>query len=245
MRETDSRNISLYFDVVNPAAVMLPDYFGPCPTMPQEQVNLMNGRKIILPGEKIADGRVQVPGAFSAGEATYASVVGMLDEEGRFIPMEKKYRPIVDDVVIGMVTDARHAGYDVELNLPNVGFIPARDIRLKLELGDFVVCKIREVTETGDMDLADVRRLPRGQMVVFPPAKVPRLIGKKLSMINMIKENVGDILVGNNGYVWISEKADIPLAIRVISMIDEGAHFSGLTDRIAAFFAKEKQDKVI
>jgi exosome complex component RRP4 len=205
----------------------------------------MNGRKIILPGEKIADARVQVPGAFNDSQATYASVVGMLDEEGRFIPMEKKYRPIVDDVVIGMVTDARHAGYDVELNLPNVGFIPARDIRLKLELGDFVVCKVREVTETGDMDLADVRRLPRGQMVVFPPAKVPRLIGKKLSMINLIKENVGDILVGNNGYVWISEKADIPLAIKVVKMIDEGAHFSGLTDRVAAFFAKEKQNKVI
>ncbi len=204
----------------------------------------MNGRKIVLPGEKIADARVSVPGGFNEGEATYAAVVGMLDEEGRFIPMEKKYRPAVDDAVIGMVTDARHAGYDVELNLPNVGFIPARDIRLKLELGDFVVCKVREVTETGDVDLADVRRLPKGKVVTFPPAKVPRLIGKKLSMINMIKENVGDVLVGNNGYVWISERADIPLAIRAISMIDEGAHFSGLTDRVAALFAQEKSKRV-
>jgi len=213
--------------------------FGKRPAA-RRKVDLMTNRKIILPGEKIADGRVRVPGSFSEGEATFASVVGMLDEEGRFIPLEKRYRPAVDDTVIGMVTDARHAGYDVELNLPNAGFIPARDIRLKLELGDFVVCKVREVSEVGDVDLGEVRRLPKGKIVEFPPAKVPRLIGKKLSMITLLKENVGDILVGNNGYVWISEKANVPLAINAIKMIDEGAHFPGLTDRIAALFGKER-----
>jgi exosome complex component RRP4 len=209
------------------------------------KVDLMNNRKIILPGEKIAEGRTPTPGAFPEGGATYAAVMGMMDEEGRFIPLERRYRPVVDDVVVGMVTDSRHAGYDVELNLPNVGFIPSRELRMKLELGDFVVCKIREVTEVGDMDLGDVRRLPKGKIIAFPPAKVPRLIGKKLSMINMIKESVGDVLVGNNGYVWISEKADMPLAIKAITMIDDGAHLPGLTDRVAALFAQEKKVKVI
>jgi len=201
----------------------------------------MNGRKVILPGEKIIDGKVSMPGAFTENDATYAAVMGMMDEEGRFIPLEKRYRPATEDVVIGMVSDVRHAGYNVELNLPNVGFIPARDMRAKLELGDFVVCKIGEVTEVGDVDLFDVRRLPKGKIVSFPPAKVPRLIGKKLSMINMIKEGVGDILVGNNGYIWISERSNVPLAIKVINMVDEGAHFSGLTDRVAALLGKEKK----
>ena len=206
-----------------------------------KKVDLMNNRRIILPGEKIADGKVSAPGAFVQGESTFAAVIGMMDEEGRFIPLERKYRALVDDTVVGMVTDARHAGYDVELNLPDVGFIPSRDIRLKLELGDFVVCRIREVSEVGQVDLGEVRRLPKGKIIEFPPAKVPRLIGKKMSMINMLKENVGDIIVGNNGFVWISEKADVPLAIKVIKMIDEGAHFPGLTDRVAALFGKEKQ----
>jgi len=201
----------------------------------------MNGRKVILPGDKVTNGKVSMPGCFAEGDSTFAAVMGMMDEEGRFIPLEKRYRPAMDDVVVGMITDVRHAGYDVELNLPNVGFIPSRDMRTKLELGDFVVCKIREVTEVGDVDLSDVRRLPKGKVVAFPPAKVPRLIGKKLSMINMIKESVGDLLVGNNGYIWISERADIPLAIKAITMVDEGAHFSGLTDRVAALFGKEKK----
>ena len=196
----------------------------------------MEIRRIILPGEKVAEGRVPMPGAFAEGDATYAAVVGMMGEENRFIPLERVYRPFPEEVVIGMVTESRHAGYDVDLNLPNSAFISTRENKVRLELGDFVICKIREVSEVGDVDLTEVRRLPKGKLVIFPPAKVPRLIGRQSSMINMIKDNVGDLMVGNNGYVWISEKADMPLAIKIITMIEEQAHFPGLTDRISAMF---------
>lgn len=201
----------------------------------------MSERKIILPGEKITAERYRIPGSFVEGDATFAAVVGMLDEGNRFIPLENRYKPFRDDVVVGIITDARHAGYSVDLNLPNDGFIPSRDIRITLQLGDFVMCKIRDVNEVGDVDLSEVRRLPKGKMVSFPPAKVPRLIGRQSSMINIFKDNVGDIIVGKNGYVWISEKADIPLALRAINMIEEQAHFPGLTDRVSELFKNEKR----
>jgi exosome complex component RRP4 len=99
------------------------------------------------------------------------------------------------------------------------------------------------VNEVGDIDLSEVRRLPKGKVVKFPSAKVPRLVGRQSSMINMFKENVGDIMVGKNGYVWISENANIPLALKAINMIEEQAHKSGLTDRVAEFFANEKGEQ--
>lgn len=200
----------------------------------------MSEKRIILPGERITEGKYSIPGAFVENESTYAAVVGMLDEGNRFIPLENKYRPMREDVVIGVVTDSRHAGYSVDMNLPKEAFIPTRDTRISLELGDFVFSKVKSVNEVGDVDLVEVRRLPKGKVVQFPPAKVPRLVGRASSMINMFKENVGDIMVGKNGYVWISDNADIPLALRAIAMIKDQAHMPGLTDRVAEFFANEK-----
>ncbi|MEW6722861.1 MAG: KH domain-containing protein [Candidatus Micrarchaeota archaeon] len=193
-------------------------------------------KRIVLPGERIADGRVSAPNTFFEGGTTYAAVIGMVDDEGRYIPLENRYRPAVGDVVVGMITDARHAGYDVDLNLPHDGFVPTRDMRLTLQLGDFVICKVKSVSEVGDVDLGEVRRLPKGKIVEFPSAKVPRLIGKKSSMITLLKDYTGgDIVVGNNGYVWISEKSDMPLLLKAIKIIERKAHKSGLTDEMSRF----------
>lgn len=200
-------------------------------------------KRIVLPGEKIADGRLRMGNTYFDGKSTYAAVMGTVDAEGKYIALENKYRPARDDVVVGMIVDVRHAGYEVDLNLPVGGFISSRDIRIRLELGDFIVCKIKSVNEVGDVDIFDVRRLPRGKVVEFPSAKVPRLIGRKSSMINMVKDFArGDLVVGNNGYVWISERADIPLVMRIMKMIEEKAHTNGLTDKIKEFLQNEGEE---
>jgi len=198
-------------------------------------------KRIVLPGEKVADSKTSLPNTFIEGDATYAAVIGTLDSEGRYIPLENRYRPVVGDSIIGMVTDIRRAGYIVDLNLPQNGLIVGREIKIKLQLGDFVMCRVKLVNEIGDTELGEVRRLPRGKVVEFPPAKVPRLIGRKSSMLNLLKEHAGgDIMVGNNGYVWLSEKSDMPLLLKAIKTIEAEAHRSGLTDKIAALLEKEK-----
>ncbi len=202
-------------------------------------------KRIVLPGEMIAEGKTGAPNTYFDGTATYAAVVGMRDDEGRYVPLENRYRPAVGEVVVGMVTDVRHAGYEVDLNLSHGGFIPTRDVRLTLQLGDFVICKIKSVNEVGDVDLGEVRRLPKGKIISFPSAKVPRLIGRKSSMLNLLKDYAGgDIMVGNNGYVWMSERCDMPLLLKAIGMIDRKAHKSGLTDEIASFFKSERGERV-
>jgi exosome complex component RRP4 len=197
-------------------------------------------RTIVLPGDKIADRKLRVENTYNEGEATYAAVIGMLDETGRFIPLEAVYKPLPDDVAVGVIIDSRHAGYEVQLNMPFTGFIPKREIRISFNVGEVIMGRVRDVNEVGEVDLTEIRKLPKGHVVSFPPAKIPRLIGKKNSMINMIKEQTkSDIVVGNNGFVWIGENADIAKVMSAINLIIKKAHMSGLTDEVAKFLAPQ------
>lgn len=55
-------------------------------------------------------------------------------------------------------------------------------------------------------------------------------------MVSMIKEATGcDIVVGQNGIIWFSgEPEGEVLAVKAFKKIEEDAHLSGLTDKIAA-----------
>jgi len=193
-------------------------------------------KRIVIPGELIADKKLYISNTYIEDGRTYAAAIGTVDDEGRYISLENRYKPSTGDVVIGIVVDVRHIGYMIDLNLPQTGLVPSRDVRLKLQLGDFVICRVKLVNEVGDIDLGEVRRLPKGKVIEFPSAKIPRLIGRKSSMLNLLKENAGgDILVGNNGYVWLSDKSNIPLLLEAIEMIETKAHTSGLTDQMANF----------
>jgi exosome complex component RRP4 len=75
--------------------------------------------------------------------------------------------------------------------------------------------------------------------------KVPRVIGKEGSMINLIKENTKcDITVGQNGVIWISgETTEAELfAKKAIEFIIENFFVEGLTERMEKWFAKEKKE---
>ena len=197
-------------------------------------------KKIVIPGDKIADKVLQVPHSYTEDGATYATVLGYLDE-GRYTPLEGRYKPALGDIVVGIVIDSRRVGYSVDIHLSSSAFVAGRDLRTKLNLGDIISGKIRETDELGNVDLSDVGKLTPGKIIEFPSAKIPRLIGRKSSMLNLIRDNIGgDITVGNNGYVWVSEGSNIPLAIKTLNLIKSKAHLSGLTDEVAEFLQKEK-----
>ncbi len=201
----------------------------------------MTNRKIVLPGEKIADKEMQAPNTYVEGQCTYATLVGLLDEEGKYIPLEARYRPSIEDTIVGIVTDVRHSGYSIDINMSTEAFISSKDFRVELTHGDMVSCKAGQVYELGEVDFSEIKKLPPGKVIRFPPAKVPRLIGRKSSMISLIRENAGgDIIVGNNGYVWISEASNIPLVLKAINLIIQKAHTSGLTDEVANFLKNQK-----
>lgn len=198
-------------------------------------------KRIIVPGEKILDKPFMSEWTFVDRNKTYASVVGIMDEENRFIPVKCVYSPRPGDNVIGVVVYIRGNGYKVDLNLPFEGFLSGKDTRVPFSLGEIMYGKIKEVDEIGNVDLTNVRKLAAGKIIEFPSAKIPRLIGKKNSMLMTIMQGTGcQIYVGNNGYIWLSG-GNIALALKAIEMVDRKFLMNGLTQEIADFLAKNNK----
>ncbi len=195
---------------------------------------------MILPGDLVWEREVYASGTYTMGGKTYAKVMGMMRED-KFIPLEMSYRPKVGDNVVGIVTEERRAGYSTDLNLPYNGMVPTRKVRIHLDMGGMIYGKISFVDEVGNVDIGVVDKLPPGKIISVPPSKVPRIIGKKSSMLNQIREKTKcSIFVGNNGYIWIGARGNVPLVLKTIRLIIDNAHTSGLTDVVAKYLEDNK-----
>ena len=191
--------------------------------------------KIVVPGELIWEQEMRVPNTIVVDGKTYATVPGMVRDD-RFIPLELVYKPKPGDNVVGVVTDVRHAGYSVDLNLAYGGFISSKFTRVSFQQGDLIFGRVKFADEVGNVDITDAKRLPAGKLLDVPASKVPRIIGKKSSMLNVIRDGTGcSIFVGNNGYIWIGGKGNVQLALKTIDFIVANAHKHGLTDKVAAY----------
>ncbi len=199
-------------------------------------------RRVITPGEKLLDSPLQSDATIVEGGKTYAAVIGFMDEENRFVPTKSAYRPRPGDSIVGMVVYIRSNGYKVDLNLPFEGFLSGKETRVPFGMGDILFAKVKDVDEVGNVDLTDARKLGPGKVVTFPSAKVPRLIGKRNSMLDAISHGTGsEMYVGNNGYVWLSG-GNLPLALKAIDMVEKKSHTSGLTQAVADFVAQHKNE---
>ena len=124
------------------------------------------------------------------------------------------------------------------------------DLTRYFNIGDMVVTKIINVTSQKLVDLTmksqGLRKLYDGRTIRVEPCKVPRIVGKAGSMINMVKNSTHcRITVGQNGIIWINGEPENELiAIEAINKIEKESHVSGLTERIEAFFEKNK-DKIV
>ena len=132
-----------------------------------------------------------------------------------------------------------------------LGFLPASDIfgrdftasadalASKLIKGDMVAARIANFDRTRDPLITvsdrDLGKIDTGDLVSMSSSKIPRLIGKRGSMIQMIEAATGSMITaGQNGLIVIDAKdADGLLkAKKSIKMIDDNAHISNLTDKV-------------
>jgi exosome complex component RRP4 len=194
-------------------------------------------QRIVLPGDKIADKQLRIENVILEGGKTYATVMGLFDEEKEtFIPLESIWYPRSEDEVIGIVEDARNGVYTVNLNSPFKGLIISRrGGGPEFDVGSVVSAIVRNVKKESDkiiVILVRPRKLYGGKVMAVKPSKVPRIIGKSDTMIKLLREGTNStILIGLNGIVWL-KGGNIPLTIRAITKIQEEAHISGLTERI-------------
>ena len=210
----------------------------------------VENKDLVIPGEVLADddyysGR----GTFKENGKVCSSLMGLVslrNKKIRVIPLKSKYTPKKGDVVIGKIKDVKFSMWDVDINSPYSGILPAFEVfgREKKELNK--VFNLRDVLFLRVMDVDEVKKAKlglkgrgmgkfRGGIIVdIAPTKVPRLIGKKGSMINMIKDKTNcKIIVGQNGLVWVKGDEDMEqLTKEIIHLIEKEAHTSGLTNKI-------------
>ena len=202
--------------------------------------------KIIMPGEEIEQEKTTPNYSYTDEKGTYASVISLQTEDGKIIPLEGPYQPTPNDYVIGHVSDVKFGGYEIDINSPYKAFLPmANAFNLKLSLGDIIIAKVKSVNEVRDVELEDPRILKNGVLIRITPLKVPRLIGKRNSMLNILTyATETKIYVGKNGLVFISQDGNYTLAIEAIKIIEKQAHVQGLTQKIADFLAQKTNKQI-
>jgi len=213
----------------------------------------MEYRKIVLPGEFLEEkkGRKVGRGAYFEGEKVFAKVLGIpriSENEISVIPLAGVYLPSVGDRVIGVIAQVEISGWFVDINSPYMAFLPLgegvdefidttrADLSRFYDVNDIIYCRISNVTKnkTVQVSMHDLaaRKLHGGVIIKVTPVKIPRIIGKGGSMINLIKNRTGcEIIAGQNGVIWIrGERKD--KAIEAILTIEKESHIIGLTEKI-------------
>ena len=115
----------------------------------------------------------------------------------------------------------------------------ATEMRERLDKGDIVFAKIANFDRQREplISIADknLGRIDSGELVRISHTRIPRLIGKRGYMIQMIEASTNATLtVGQNGLVVVSceETNGLLKALVAIRMVDEQAHLVDLTDRV-------------
>lgn len=223
-------------------------------------------REIVTPGDMLAEGEyVAGENTYKEDKKIYASRIGLVEHEDRnisVVALRAFYIPRIGDTVIGTITEMGFSGWTVDINSPYLALLRASDVLNRpfrpqrdelstvLNVGDLVIAKIVAYDRAHDPQLTvgepGLGRITRGQIMKVTPTKIPRIIGRKGSMISMIKQETDcHITLGHNGVILITGKKleDEQLAVMAIQKIDEESHISGLTDRITQMIKEEKTKK--
>ena len=224
---------------------------------------LAKEKEVVVPGQVLAKGMDYLPshGTYRLGEEVIVNRLGLLSVEGKVLkttPLAGRYLPKNDDIVIGKVIDILMSGWRLDIESAYSAMLPLKDASFDyiqkgadlskyFALDDYVVLKIINVTSQNLVDVSakgqGLRKLRGGRIIKVNSAKVPRIIGKKGSMVSLVKEATDcKIVVGQNGLVWLqgSPEGEV-LAVKAIKMIEENAHKQGLTQQVSDFLKGEKK----
>ncbi len=220
-------------------------------------------KQLVTPGELLAEGDY-LPGenTYLEENKVFASRIGLVDCENKrvnVVALRAFYVPKVGDLIIGTVLEVGFNGWTVDVKSPYTAMLRASDVLSRpfkpqndelsqvLNAGDLIVAKIASYDRAHDPQLTvgepGLGKITRGQIMRVTPTKIPRVIGKKGSMISMIKQETDcQIILGLNGVILVTGKTpeNEELAMMAIRKIEEESHTSGLTDRITQFLKEQK-----
>jgi exosome complex component RRP4 len=211
-------------------------------------------RKQVIPGDVIVTGDYR-PGQFVQRRGTdmVALRIGLAEivrNDVKVIPLSGAYMPRPEDMVVGKVVSVTGYGWEADINSCFVGYLPGQfvfgrdfspsthDLTTRFNVGDLLLAKIEAFDRTRDPQLSirgpGLGKIPQGEIVKMTPMKVPRLIGRKGYMINMIAEITAcEIKVGQNGVVVIDGPPDgVRKAAEAVRLVEQDAHTPDLTTKV-------------
>ncbi len=213
-----------------------------------------SAREIVVPGELLGtDPRKAGPGTFTDGGKVYAALLGIKSvrpTEISVVPLSGQYIPMRGDLVVGKIVDIGPSNWLVDINSPYPAPLHVNEVPWRVEfgetskfmsVGDIVLIKVVDVNETKRITVSmqdhGLRKLTGGMVIDVSPSKVPRVIGRNGSMIQMLKNFTGcRVYVGQNGRIWIDGDLDnIVRAVQAIKMIEDEAHSLGLTEKVKRY----------
>jgi exosome complex component RRP4 len=220
-------------------------------------------KQLVTPGEMLAEGDYLAgDNTYAEGNKIYASRIGLVDCDNKkvdVVALRAFYVPKVGDIVIGTVAEVGFTGWTIDIKAPYSALLRASDVLSRpfkpqndelsqvLNAGDLIVAKIASYDRAHDPQLTvgepGLGKITRGQIMRVTPTKIPRVIGRKGSMISMIKQETGcQIILGLNGVILVTGKnpESEELAMMAIQKIEDESHTSGLTDRISQLLKEEK-----
>lgn len=219
-------------------------------------------REIVIPSQLLGDatkfkaGR----GTFVEGGNIYAERLGIVVRQGDYInvtAVKGRYDPIEGDFVIGIVEEPMASSWLVNINAPYPALLHVNEVPWDVEFGeterylnhgDSIMAKVLQVDAEKKLQITlkdrNLYKIKGGLIIDVEPSKVPRIIGKKGSMISLVKKYTRcRIFVGQNGRIWIDgDEEGIAKVIQTIRKIEDESLSYGLTNQIETLLKKDAKD---
>ncbi|HKQ21620.1 MAG TPA: exosome complex RNA-binding protein Rrp4 [Nitrososphaeraceae archaeon] len=224
-------------------------------------------KRYVIPGDVIIEGNYRpLMNVIKKDNFIIATRIGIAEssKDGiKVIPLSGVYIPRVNDIVIGKIIDNSSLSWEVDINAIFSAHLPAQDVfgrdfspakddmKKRLAPGDLVTSRIITFDRTRDPMLTiqekDLGKISNGEFLKISSTRVPRLIGKRGSMIQTIEQATQTrILIGQNGILVVTGKNNegISLAFKAIKLVEEEAHTSNLTQRVKDLLNVSEEEEV-
>ena len=219
-------------------------------------------RRIVIPSQVLGDSKSKKAGwgTFVENGKIYSGILGIVNENDQFInvvPLKGRYDPTVEDFIIGVVKEALGSGWLVDINASSPALLHQNEVPWRVEFGetekylnhgDCIMAKILSIDESKKLQITlndrDLYKIKGGHIIDVEPSRVPRIIGKKGSMLALIKKYIRcRIFVGQNGRIWVDgDTESIEKVFKTIYKIEDESTTFGLTDRIEEMLKKNAKD---
>lgn len=219
-------------------------------------------RKIVYPSQILGDTKSNRAGrgTFIENGKILSERLGILNLQSNYmnvVPLKGRYDPIVGDFVIGVVEEALSSGWLIDIKAPYPALLHVNEVPWEIEFGDnekylnrgdSIMAKVLQVDETKKLQITlkdrNLYKIKEGHIIDVEPSIVPRIIGKKASMISLLKKYTRcRIFVGQNGRIWIDGDVEgIEKVLQAVYKIENEAVTFGLTNRIEELLKKDAKD---